>query len=172
MTKIDEYLKQNMVFTPMVVGYLIKNGQVLLGLRKKVSWGLGENLVSGIGGKVGDTPEIANETNEEALVREFWEEIGITPTKFENMGKVRFIFPNKPKWNSVVQIYNINEWKGEPVETEVILPIWYQIDNLPFAQMWDDGQYWTPEVLAGEKVEMIFLYDEAGKKVVEKRELI
>ncbi len=49
-------------FTPSVVGYLREGGRVCLGVRKKVSLGLGENLVAGIGGRVGDTPEVKSET--------------------------------------------------------------------------------------------------------------
>ncbi|GIW62871.1 MAG: hypothetical protein KatS3mg090_0697 [Patescibacteria group bacterium] len=38
--------------TLAVVGYLVKKDEVFLGIRKKVSLGLGKNLISGIGGKL------------------------------------------------------------------------------------------------------------------------
>jgi 8-oxo-dGTP diphosphatase len=154
-------------FTPMVVGYIIKNDQVLLGLRKKVSWGLGENLVSGIGGKIGDIPGRESETNEEALVREFEEEIGVIPIKFEEMGVVKFVFPQKPKWNSLVYVYRITEWSGEPVETEVIKPEWYDQDKLPLELMWDDNRLWVPQVINGEKINLEVIYSEDNKTVEE-----
>ncbi len=37
MSKIDKYLNSGIVFTPVVVSYLVQNKKVLLGLRKKVS---------------------------------------------------------------------------------------------------------------------------------------
>jgi 8-oxo-dGTP diphosphatase len=149
----------------MVVGYIIKNDQVLLGLRKKVSWGLGDNLVSGIGGKIGDIPGLENETKKEALVREFEEEIKVTPTKFEEMGVVKFVFPHKPKWNSLVYVYRITEWSEEPVETEVIKPEWYDKDNLPLEKMWDDNRLWVTQVINGEKVNLQVIYGEDNKTV-------
>lgn len=152
-------------FTPMVVGYIIKNDQVLLGLRKKVSWGLGENLVSGIGGKIGDVFGLENESNGEALIREFQEEIGVTPTKFEEMGVIKFIFPHKPKWNSLVYIYRILEWNGEPIETEVIKPEWYDKNKLPLEQMWDDNRLWVPQAINGEKINLEVIYGEDNKTV-------
>jgi 8-oxo-dGTP diphosphatase len=151
----------------MVVGYIIKNGQVLLGLRKKVSWGLGENLVSGIGGKIGDIPGLENESNEEALIREFEEEIGVTPINFKHMGKVTFVFPNKSKWNQIVEIYTILEWLGEPTETEVIKPKWYDKDKLPLELMWDDNRLWVPQVINGEKINLEVIYSEDNKIVKE-----
>lgn len=52
MSEIDKYLNQVETLMKVVVGYPVKETRVLLGLRKKVSLGLGENLISGIGGKV------------------------------------------------------------------------------------------------------------------------
>jgi len=111
MSKIDRYLK-SVTFTPAVVGYLRENGSdhVCLIERKKVSGGLGQDLVAGIGGKVGDSPEIQNETPDEAMDRETNEEVGnkesgIKVLEKANMGRVRFIFTHKSpdsKWNQDV----------------------------------------------------------------------
>lgn len=163
MKEIERYLQLNITYTSAVVCYLKQNDEVLLGLRKKVSLGLGENLIAGIGGKVGDNPEIKDETFSEALIRECREEIGIKITSFEEMGKVRFIFPHKPKWNQVVKVYVVSKWEGIPQETEAIKPLWYKIDELPKEQMWDDNSYWVPKVLSGEKINIVFLYGEDNK---------
>lgn len=163
MTKISQYLNSDLVFTPAVVGYLIKDDQVLLGLRKKVSFGLGENLISGIGGKIGDSADIKNETPSQALVREFKEEINVTPTVYQDLGQVRFIFPHQPKWHQLVRIYQITSWLGEPVETPVIKPLWFPQSELPQTKMWDDNHIWLPRILQGQKINMIFLYNESNK---------
>src|SRR5690242_6062547 len=117
MATITEHLESGTQFVPSVVGFLISGDQILLGLRKKVSLGLGANLISGIGGKVGDTEDIADETHEEALIREFAEEIDVRVENYHKVGRVRFIFPAKPKWQQDVTIYVIDEWTGEPQET-------------------------------------------------------
>lgn len=168
MTTISEYLKTDPQLTKAVVAYPVKGEQVMLGLRKKVSFGLGANLISGIGGKVGDYPEIAGESCDEALIRELNEEIGITVTEFKNVGRVIFLFPDKPKWNQDVAVYLVTKWDGNEQETEVIAPNWYNINSIPTKLMWPDNAIWLPGVLNGGTVNMVFLLENDGK-VVESR---
>jgi len=163
MKQIAAYLSSEITFVPAVVGYLKRGDQVVLGLRKKVSFGLGENLIAGIGGKVGDSSDIEDETHEEALAREVSEEIDVKVIKYRKMGRVRFLFPHKPKWNQDVLIYVIDEWEGEPRETAVIKPIWFGIADLPTSQMWDDNAYWVPKILHGEQIDAVFLYADDNK---------
>ncbi|MFH1295187.1 MAG: NUDIX domain-containing protein [bacterium] len=163
MQKLQEYLEPGVPYTPAVVCYLRRGNEVLLGLRKKVSFGLGENLIAGIGGKVGDQSEFQEETPDEALVREVSEEIGVVVTNFRRVGQVKFVFPHKPKWSQYVVVYVVDEWVGEPHETDAIRPMWFDVTELPVARMWDDNKYWLPKVLAGECVNATFLFDESSK---------
>lgn len=165
MSEIQNRLKQGIAFVPAVVCYFKKGDKVLFGLRNKVSLGLGENLISGIGGKVGDHTEFQNETPEEALIREVQEEIGVTITSFKRMGRVRFIYPDKPKWQQDVQAYIVEEWNGDPQETDAMQPLWFDIANLPKSIMWNDNAYWVPKVLAGEQVDVIFLLGNDNKVI-------
>lgn len=162
---IEQYLEQEVQFTPSVIGYLVKEGKVLLGLRKKVSLGLGEYLIAGIGGKLEE-----GETNENAFDREVKEEIGVQIVTKREMGQVKFIHINKPNWYQNVTIYVSDEWKGEPNETEPIKPIWFSKTELPIDRMWEDNNYWLPDVLNGKRVNGIFLYDQ-GKIVEHKLEV-
>jgi 8-oxo-dGTP diphosphatase len=151
-------LSLHMIFTPSVIGYQIQDNQVLLGLRKKVSTGMGQNLIAGIGGKLENS-----ETHSEGLVREFQEEIKVTPTEYVELGRVRFLWPDKLKWSQDVKIYLITKWQGEPTETDVIKPHWYDINNLPLSQMWEDNSIWVPPSLKGEKVDYLFLIGSDNK---------
>ncbi len=158
--EIDKYLKQTK-FTPAVVGYLRDGERVLLGERLKVSLGLGQNLIAGIGGKVGDSEEIKNETPEQAMDREAFEEVGVKVLEKTEKGRVRFIFKHKEpdsKWNQEVRIFEITKWEGEPVETESTKPLWFEKDRIPWEKMWADNQKWLPLVLAGKRVEGVFLF--------------
>lgn len=164
MVSIKQYLGSGgVVFVPAVVCYLVKDGKVLLGRRKEVSLGLGKGLISGIGGKVGDKPEFADETYEQALVRELREEIGVAARRWRKVGQIRFLFPHKPKWNQEVTAYIVEDWEGEPQETDAIQPLWFDLGQLPAEKMWHDNQFWVPRVLAGESVQATFLYGGDGK---------
>ena len=162
MEMIDKLLA-SVTFTPAVVGYLREGQKVCLGVRKKVSAGLGENLIAGIGGKVGDSLEFQNETPDHAMDREMSEEIGVKVLAKQEMGRVRFIFSHKPPdslWNQDVTIYSITKWEGIPSETESIHPIWFDEREIPWERMWEDNQHWLPKVLAGQRVDAIFLFSD------------
>ena len=154
--------------TRTVVCYLVKGNKVTGGLRKKVSLGLGKNLFSGIGGKVGDIPGLENETYEEALAREVKEEVGVKIKEYKQFGEVIFIFPFKEKWSQTVVAYIVTDWEGELVETESIKPVTYEIDKLPVSEMWDDSKYWVPLMLKGKKLNAKFIYSKDNKTVSEK----
>lgn len=156
--KNPDFTVDDQDLTRAVVCFLVQGDKVLLGLRKKVSHGLGHNRISGIGGKVGDEVGFENESNEDALKRELLEEINIEVVGFKNMGRVRFVFASKPKWNQDVQIYVCTEWRGDPSETDVIRPIWYPKAQLPVDQMWEDNKYWLERILAGEIIDAVFFY--------------
>lgn len=166
MSLIKEYLNTNITFAPAIVCFLKRGDEVLLGLRKRVSSGLGQDIVSGIGGKVGDHEEFKNESHEDALVREVQEEIGVEIKGYVEMGRVRFIWPHNPNWRQDVKIYIVSSWEGEPIETEVIKPLWFPVNDLPKSQMWEDNAYWVPKILANEKVDAVFVIGE-NKKIIE-----
>ena len=166
---MDDYLKTNPLLVRHVVCYLVKDGKVLLGERKSSSVGLGIGRVAGIGGKVADLPGKEDETEEQALVREVQEEVGVAVTSFRNMGTVLFLFPEKPKWNETVRVYVADAWQGDPTETDAMLPGWFDIDKLPFERMWADAPHWIPLVLQGKQVEARFLYGSDNATIQERR---
>jgi 8-oxo-dGTP diphosphatase len=153
-----------------VVCYAVKENKVLLGLRKRVSFGLGDQLLAGIGGKYE-----AGETTEQAFMREWIEEVGTDsegnvvcePVSWRNHGKVTFIFPHQPEWSMEVDIFVVTEWKGEPVETKPVKPEWHDINDLPVSQMWEDNPRWVPHVLAGKRIEAAYLYGPDDKIIEE-----
>ena len=163
--EIDKHLA-GVTFTPAVVGILTDGGRVCLGVRKSVSGGLGENLIAGIGGKVGDTPDIQNETAEQAMNREADEEIKVRITNKKYMGRVRFMFSHKSpdsKWNQDVSVYVVTGWNGTPTETESTKPEWFEVGNIPWESMWEDNKYWMLKVLAGRMVNAVFLFNGDNK---------
>lgn len=159
MDSIDKYIAEHKLsLTKAVVAYLIKDNNVILGLRKKVMHGLGENIISGIGGKVGDIEGLEGETFEEALSRELKEEIDVEVRDFLKIGEITCIYPNKPNWNQYIEAYLVSDWDGEPRETEYIRPLEFSIDELPIEKMWEDNTHTVPLMVSGIRIKAKFLY--------------
>lgn len=49
-------------------------------------------------------------------------------------------------------MYHTNKFTGEPSESEEMRPQWYDVDAIPFDQMWADDHIWLPHVLSGKTV--------------------
>lgn len=138
-----------------------KHPKILLGMKKR---GFGVGRWNGYGGKV-----TANETIEENIVREMQEECGLTPTKFEKRGVMYFEFKGGPDIIEV-NLFAVDEFDGEPKETEEMKPKWFDINELPWNEMWSDDLIWYPLFLKGKKFEANFLFD--GQEQVLRHEII
>lgn len=132
--------------------FLIRDNKILLGLKKR---GVGEGKLNGIGGKVEP-----GESIDTAMIREAKEEIGVTPTYFSKVADLEFIEWFKGKKERIkTDVFLCEEWEGEPTESEEMAPRWVECDDLPFKDMWQDDQFWLPQILAGERVKATFEYD-------------
>lgn len=120
--------------------------RILLGMKKT---GFGRGKYNGFGGKLenGETPAVA-------AVRELAEECGIVAkeTDLKVAGELTFLFPANPELNHDVQLYLIEEWQGQPQETAEMKPLWFEVTDIPYDEMWADDSYWLPAVLKGKKV--------------------
>ena len=58
-----------------------------------------------------------------------------------------------------VYVFVTETFVGSAVETDEALPFWCPVDEIPYARMWADDEYWLPEVLAGRYVEGWFRFD-------------
>ncbi|MEO6061083.1 MAG: 8-oxo-dGTP diphosphatase [Thermoflexales bacterium] len=139
--------------------FAMRDGQVLLGHKKR---GLGAGKITGIGGKIEP-----GESVRAAAVRELDEEAGLIarPEALLHAAELDFCFPNKASWQIVVRAFVITDWTGEPTECEEIAPFWAPLDGLPFARMWDDGQYWLPGALRGAPARWLFVYGSDNTRV-------
>jgi mutator protein MutT len=136
--------------------FLIKDKEILLAMKKR---GFGKGRWNGVGGK----PE-ANESIEDATIRECKEEIGVTPQEFTQVATLDFFFPDdKPDWNQQVLVYLCTKWQGVPIETEEMKPIWYSLSSIPYGDMWEDDEYWLPKIIEGNYVEAMFRFDNNDK---------
>ncbi len=138
--------------------YLLRGGREVLLIRKKR--GLGEGLYVGPGGKVED-----GETPGECVVREVEEEVGVTVRDPEKMGEFRFVFGDDPRM--FVHAFRATEFEGKPRESPEADPEWFDVDAVPYDEMWEDDRYWLPHLFDGETFEGRFRFDADGEELLE-----
>lgn len=130
---------------------LLRNGeQVLLGMKKR---GFGEGRWNGFGGKVQE-----GETIEEAAAREVLEECGLIVKNLEKFGQLDFEFHNNRGEILEVHLYKSVNFEGELQESDEMLPQWFEVTEIPFAEMWPDDIHWFPLFLEGKKFSGRFLF--------------
>ena len=129
--------------------FIRRDRQILLIHKKR---GLGAGKINGPGGRLdpGETPI-------QAAVREVQEELLITPTGVCEAGELRFQFADGFSIHGYV--FTATGYEGEPAETGEAVPVWCDIDRLPYERMWADDRVWMPLLLAGKKFAGRFLFD-------------
>jgi len=133
--------------------------QVLLGYKKA---GFGRGKYAGFGGKVKPGESFAA-----AARREMEEESGVVVSEdhLEYAGCLSFLFPARPEWSQRVHVFLAQSWTGDPVESDEMAPSWFNVQNLPFEQMWQDDADWLPLILAGRRIEARFIFREDNESV-------
>src|SRR4030042_211008 len=138
---------------------IIKEGKILLAMKKR---GFGAGKWNGPGGKLDYMK--GDKTISDTAIRETKEEIGIEPENMQALGVLSFCFPHNKEWDQDVSVYLVEEWKGELKESEEMIPRWFDIEDIPFADMWDDDKYWLKDVLKGKKIKKAsFVFAEDGR---------
>ena len=126
--------------------------EVLLGRKKR---GFGRGKLNGIGGKIepGERPI-------DCIIREVKEEVGLVlcPSAIQEMGQITFRFPFHPDYDHYVHVFVAKAWRGEPTETPEMAPEWFDVDDIPYSEMWQDDAHWLPRVLAGEMIRATFIF--------------
>jgi 8-oxo-dGTP diphosphatase / 2-hydroxy-dATP diphosphatase len=129
---------------------LYQHPKILLGMKKR---GFGMGRWNGFGGKLEP-----GETIEQAAKREMLEESGVRVSNLIEVGNLDFKFENKPDEILEVHIFRTEDYSGEPVEGEEMKPQWFNIDEIPFKDMWPDDKYWMPLFLQKKKFKGHFLF--------------
>jgi ADP-ribose pyrophosphatase YjhB (NUDIX family) len=147
-----------MIMWSSMLCFLQKDGQILLGMKKR---DFGKGKWNGIGGKVeGDKSMRA------AAVRELKEEISVVceESALLQVATLEFRSENKDlEWD--VDVFFVNTWSGEPKESDEMIPQWFKESELPFDQMWPDDRHWFPPLLAGSTILGKFTLNKEGKEI-------
>ncbi len=123
--------------------------KILLGM-KKLRFGAG--WWNGFGGKVRKDENI-----ESAAKRELKSESGLTAINLEKIGVLKFRFKVKPM---LFECYIfVAGGKGKLRETPEMRPEWFDVQLIPYHQMWSGDKLWLPFVLKKQKFLGEIFYD-------------
>jgi len=131
--------------------------KLLLAMKKR---GFGMGKWNGVGGKL--DYQKGDKNIVDAAIRETKEEIGVRVKELEKVAVLNFCFPYIPdkKWDQDVHVFLAKEWEGEPIESEEMMPKWFEINEIPFEEMWEDDKVWLPLILNGKKLKADFIFKE------------
>lgn len=129
--------------------FVVRDGQILL-IRKKR--GLGAGKINGPGGRIDP-----GETAIECAVREVEEELCVTPTGLDERGELLFQFTDR--YSIHVHVFTAGDCRGEPRETDEAIPLWTDLERIPYEEMWADDRVWLPSMLAGKAFAGRFIFD-------------
>ena len=130
-----------------------KNNKILLGQKKR---GFAKGSFNGFGGK-----QEPGESIEHAMIRETQEEAGITPIDYSLIGYIYFDTWYKGEHvNMDLYIYTCSKYHGKVIETDEMIPFWFDETNIPYDQMLADDQLWLPLALLNKKFVGGVVFDE------------
>lgn len=121
---------------------VVQPGRVLLGMKKR---GFGAGKWNGFGGKVH-----TGESIEEAARRELLEESGLTVNALQKIGNITFEFVGETELMDV-HVFRADDYNGQPTESEEMRPQWFDLDKIPYSEMWADDVIWFPLMLQKKK---------------------
>lgn len=131
----------------LTLGLIVKDKKILLGMKKR---GFGAGKWNGFGGKVEP-----GESVEDALEREVREETGLNVLQYSKKALLNFNIDTEPE-QLEGHIFLINEFEGEPIETDEMKPQWFSLNDLPYDLMWAGDIHWLPLVLGGKTIKATF----------------
>lgn len=140
------------VWTPVdraTLLFVVREERILL-IRKKR--GLGAGKINGPGGRLepGESPR-------DGAIREVQEELCVVPTEIDPRGELRFQFVDG--YSIHVHVFAAANCHGEARETAEAVPLWTDLDAIPYDEMWADDRHWLPLMLRREPFAGRFLFD-------------
>lgn len=138
---------------PTTLLFIIKDEKILLARKSR---GFATGKLNGVGGK-----REAGETIEQTMIRETQEEICVTPKDYRLVGIIEFFEfdKNQEPEEDIMHIFIANDYEGTPTKSDEMDPVWFDINNVPYFDMFQDDKLWIPKVIGGEKIYGVFNFD-------------
>ena len=142
------------------VAIVYRHPQILLGMKKKK---LGAGRYNGFGGGMEENDRDIYDT----AIRETKEESGITLLDPERVGRILFSFQSDEQDHDV-HFFRARRYSGIPRETDEMTAKWFNIQEIPYGQMWSGDKYWLPLLLEDKMFLGEFLFN-SEHEIVEHR---
>ncbi len=144
----------------LTLAFLFRDNKILLAMKKR---GFGSGKWNGYGGKLHE-----NESPNEGIIREIKEEsnVDVIPDKLQEIGLIDFYFVDNEDWDQKVIVYRVDEFSGEPIETDEMMPKWFEYNDIPWNEMWVGDDQWLPKVIEKKNFIGETHFTDTGKKVI------
>ena len=147
----------NKIYT---LGFLFRRGKIILAAKKRK---IGIGKLNGYGGRVEE-----GEDRIQSLIREIFEECSVIAEKenCKELGYIDFYFQNAEGFLRVY-VYRIDEFFGEPVETEEMgNPEEFDVNKIPYDKMMVGDDKFIPNVVENKKFKGEVHFSANGEKLV------
>lgn len=140
--------------------HILKEDKVLLLKKSKGLFGGGK--WNAPGGKLspGEEPE-------RCAMREVLEETGLRLKDLRFHGILDFYFGHKEEPDWVVHIFSSSKFSGELRASSEGVLRWFDREEVPYGEMWDDDEHWLPLLLEGKRFSGTFYFDETGEELID-----
>lgn len=148
-----------MKVVPTTLLFIIKDGKILLARKAR---GFATGKLNGVGGK-----REKGETIEQTMIRETQEEICVTPKDYRLVGIIEFFEfdKNQEPEEDIMHIFIANDYEGTPTKSDEMDPAWFDVNNVPYFDMFQDDKLWIPNIINGEKIYGVFNFDKDFKLI-------
>ena len=139
----------------------VRDGQIILGLKKPGRFG--EGKWNGYGGGVEE-----GETIEETAIRELFDESSLIARKEDLIKVADVLIYFDVNLRCRLHFYTLAVWQGEPQESNEMIPKVFSLADIPYDQMWKSDRIILPEILKGKKLKGRIVYDDSGDMILNK----
>ena len=108
-----------------------------------------------------------NESPEDCVKREIYEETGLRISDLKFHGVLNFYFGNRKEIDWIVHVFSTSVFEGKVKSSNEGDLRWFNFEDIPFDEMWGDDRYWLPLVLKGKSFQGNFYFDVEGKKILD-----
>ncbi len=138
---------------------IIINDKLLL--QRKSTGRFGEGKWNAAGGKMKPS-----ESPEACVKREVQEETGLLVGDLKYHGILDFYFGEKDEPDWIVHIFSTSKYDGKLKAGEEGVLKWFNLKEIPYAEMWEDDLHWLPKLLEGKMFSGYFIYDDKGEFIL------